>query len=90
MKNALIDPTVLVSHFESWGATKPVHAVTTVYPNSARVCEVSDTVFDIGLPLFWVACADNVVADQFYFDTQTQEILPVVNAAYGTEGTQTF
>lgn len=79
MKNALIDPTVSVSHVESWSTTKPAHAVMTVYPNSARVCEVADTPFDVGLPLFWVDCSDTVLADQFYYDTETAELLPVVS-----------
>lgn len=33
----------------------------------ARVAEVSVTPFDVAPPLYWVGCADDVVADQFYF-----------------------
>jgi hypothetical protein len=42
-----------------------------------RVAEVSDTTFEVAPTLFWVECADDVVADQFYYDTETQEIIAV-------------
>lgn len=32
-----------------------------------RVAEVSENSFPIAPPLFWVECADDVVADQFYY-----------------------
>lgn len=90
MKNALIDPVSSVSHVVSWTTTKPTSPVYEQYPNSARICEIADTSFEVGQPLFWVACADDVVADQFYYDTATTEILPAVNVSYGTSGTQTL
>ena len=33
----------------------------------ARVAEVAVTPFEVAPPLFWVECADDVVADQFYY-----------------------
>ena len=42
-----------------------------------RVAEVADSPFPVGEPLFWVDCADDVVADQFWYDPATQTILPV-------------
>jgi len=44
-----------------------------------RVAEVEpdDKVFAVGEPLFWVVCADNVVADQFWYDPETETIKPV-------------
>jgi len=45
-----------------------------------RVAEVSDTTFEVAPPLFWVECADDVVADQFYYDTETQTIVIKPNA----------
>lgn len=42
-----------------------------------RVAEVSATQFEVGLPLFWVPCADTVVADQYFYDPTTQTILPI-------------
>ena len=77
---ALIDPTSLVQHAVAYLDTKPPTPVFETYPNSARVCQVETTEFEIAPPLFWTDCADDVVADQFYYDTETNEILPVVNA----------
>jgi hypothetical protein len=42
-----------------------------------RVAEVRDDTFEVASPLFWVECADDVVADQFYYDTATQTMLAV-------------
>lgn len=43
-----------------------------------RVAQVepAGSEFPIGEPFFWVDCADDVVADQFYYDTTTQSIVP--------------
>lgn len=64
----------------------------SAYPNSCRVAEVvpDDQIFGVAEPLFWFDCADNVVADQFYFDTVNQTINPIVNAPLpSTQGLQT-
>jgi len=42
-----------------------------------RVAEVTDNQFDVAQPLFWVDCDDNIIADQYFYDTATQQILPV-------------
>ena len=42
-----------------------------------RVAEVSDLTFEVNPALFWVACTDDVVADEFYYDTETQKIIAV-------------
>jgi hypothetical protein len=76
---SLIDPNASVQHIISWTDTKPYKPVYEAYPNSARVCEVQETEFDVSPPLFWIDCADDVVADQFYYDTTNQTINPVVN-----------
>lgn len=80
MKKALIDPNSSVFHTVAWTQQKPYKPITEEYPNSARVCEVVDVEFPVAEPLFWVDCADDVVADQFYYDTQTQTINIIVNA----------
>lgn len=33
-----------------------------------RVAQVEQEAFDVGLPLFWVDCGDEIVADQFWYD----------------------
>jgi hypothetical protein len=40
-----------------------------------RVAEVAAVTFPVASPLFWVSCADDVVADQFYW--ANDEILPI-------------
>jgi hypothetical protein len=64
MKNALISPNEQVYKYDG-----------TLLGD--RVAEVSDTTFEVNLILFWVECADDVVADQFYYDTETQTIIAV-------------
>jgi hypothetical protein len=64
MKNALISPEEKVYKYDG-----------TLL--GERVAEVADTTFEVAPPLFWVECADDIVADQFYYDAETQAIIPV-------------
>jgi hypothetical protein len=64
MKNALISPNEQVYKYD--GTLLGV-----------RVSEVSNTTFEVNPILFWVECADDVVADQFYYDTETQTIIAI-------------
>jgi hypothetical protein len=64
MKNALISPNEQVYKYD--GTLLGV-----------RVAEVSDTTFEVNPILFWVECADDIVADKFYYDTETQTIVAV-------------
>lgn len=41
-----------------------------------RVAEVAQSDFPIAPPLFWVDCADDVIADLFYYNPTNGEILP--------------
>lgn len=41
----------------------------------ARVAETAQAAFPVADPLFWVECADDVVADQFFW--AEGEILPI-------------
>jgi len=80
---ALIDPTTSVNYVSAWRTTTtPYEPISATYPNSARVCQVepNDAIFDVAEPYFWTDCADNVVADQFWYDTVNKVINPVVNA----------
>lgn len=75
MKNAIIDPRQDVYQVTGWVPnTNPPQAIMTVIPNSARVAEVAVTTFPVAEPLFWVECADDVVADQWYYDTANSAI----------------
>lgn len=40
-----------------------------------RVAQVGNTTFPIAPPLFWMPCANDVVADQYYYDPDTQQII---------------
>jgi hypothetical protein len=45
-------------------------------PIGQRVAEVSAAEFPVAPPLFWMPCANNVVADQYYYDPNDQQIKP--------------
>jgi hypothetical protein len=78
MKNALISPSESpVKYTSGWTETTPPEPILTPIANSCRVAEVSDATFPVGDPLFWTPCADDVVADQFYYNTSDKEIYPV-------------
>ena len=79
MKKALISPQENpISYISSWvSRTQPVNSY---YPNSCRIAEVADSEFEIAPPLFWVNCADDVTAENYWFDTSNDIINPIVNA----------
>jgi hypothetical protein len=80
MKKAIISPNESpISYVSGWTETNPITPIYSSYANSCRVAEICETEFEIAHPLFWVDCADDVVADEFYFNTATSEILPIVN-----------
>jgi hypothetical protein len=76
---ALIDPTAQVQYVSSWTTDTPPQPVFSTYPNSERICEVAATAFDVAPPLFWIDCADNIIANQYYYDSVSQTINPIVN-----------
>jgi len=97
MKKALIDTQTTVKHIVSWGInpeTKQYQPNYEAYPNSCRVCEVTNTTFEVYPTLIWVDCADDVVADLFWYDSVSQAISLVENEPMPepvqptTEGTQ--
>jgi hypothetical protein len=42
-----------------------------------RVAETTTSPFEVAPPLFWVACNDDVVADQWYYDPNIYTIDPI-------------
>lgn len=44
-----------------------------------RVAEVTETKFEVAPPLFWVECADDVVADVYWYNSVTKliNLIPV-------------
>jgi hypothetical protein len=78
MTKALIDPTVSVQCLSSWKLVDNKYVpVYTVIPNSARVAEVVNESFPIASPLFWVTCSQMVVADEWYYNTNTYVVIKV-------------
>ena len=54
--------------------------ISTIEPieTGFRVAQVEpdNKTFPVADELFWVTCADNVVADQFWYDPSDQDIKP--------------
>jgi hypothetical protein len=83
MKKALISTTETnIQYVSGWTESNPPQAIYSIYPNSCRVAQVSDTEFEVYHTLIWIDCADNVVADEFYYDTTDKTIKPIINAPY--------
>ena len=71
--------------------------ISTIEPRETgwRVAQVEpdDKVFPVASDLLWVDCADDVVADQFWYDPATETIKPnpvVVQSQPKTSGSQTL
>lgn len=66
MNNALISPEELI--YDSTG--------TLI---GQRIADTSQTPFEIAPPLYWIACADEVNANDWYFQTETNtcQLLPL-------------
>lgn len=58
MNNALISPNELVYSYDG-----------TLL--GERIAEVSQSTFEVGLPLYWIECADEVNATNWYFQTES-------------------
>lgn len=90
MKKALISPNEQVSNIVAWELNPDTSAkhkylpVMAVIPNAARVAQVEpdNATFPVAEPLFWDNCADDVVADQYYYDKENGDIKIIQNAPY--------
>jgi hypothetical protein len=40
-----------------------------------RVAEVIDQEFPVSLPLYWVDCADDIVADEYWYNPENNEFV---------------
>jgi len=85
MKKSLISPQESVQYVSSWTAnpdptsSQKYLPVFSTIENSARVAEVvaNGAEFPITPPLFWTDCADDVVADQWYYNMETMAIIQI-------------
>jgi hypothetical protein len=64
MKKALVCPNEPISYFDG-----------SIGYRVAQV-ELTENIFPVANPLFWTDCADDVVADQFWYDPSDQQIKP--------------
>jgi len=83
-KNALISPNeISIKYISGWTTDTPSQPIYTQIENSCRVAQVEPNgeTFEVALPLFWTPCADDVVADFFYYNTNDKEIYPVPSPA---------
>ena len=78
MKNALISPNEAPQTYVSGyvPGTNPAEPVYTPIANSCRVAQVANQTFEVAEPLFWTPCADDVVADWYYYNTSDGQIYP--------------
>jgi hypothetical protein len=82
MKNALISPNESpIRYVSGWTTDIPHERIYTPIANSCRVAQVENQTFEVALPLFWTPCADDVTADQWYYNTNDQQIYPVPEPA---------
>jgi hypothetical protein len=82
MKNALISPNESpIKYISGWTTDTPPQPIYTSINNSCRVAEVETQTFEVALPLFWTPCDNDVVADQWYYNTGDEEIYPVPEPA---------
>lgn len=67
--------------------------------NGYRIAQVelSDKIFPVADPLYWIDCVDEVIADKWYFDTTENIIkqlpsnaMSIVNDQPTTTGSQTL
>jgi hypothetical protein len=56
--------------------------VSTIEPvkTGFRIAQVEqdENIFSVAVDLFWIDCPDNTVADQYFYEPSTQEIIPVM------------
>jgi len=55
--------------------------ISTIEPRETgyRVAQVVFTgeIFPVSIEMFWTPCADDVIADQFWYDPSDQQIKPI-------------
>ena len=64
MKNALISPT------------EKIYAANGNLLGE-RIADVATTEFEVAPPLFWVSCANDVVADEWYWTGDSCQLIPL-------------
>jgi hypothetical protein len=71
---ALINPLEITYQITAWELNGAEY-VPTQTQLGYRVCEVNQNSFDVAEPLFWVDCQDELLADNYFFDINTKELV---------------
>jgi len=83
MKKALISPNEApikyISGYTEATADTPSEPIWSDVPNSCRVAQIEDTVFEVADPLFWTDVSDELATQYIYYDTVDQvcKLVPV-------------
>jgi hypothetical protein len=98
MTQALINPTQQVQYISSWILNPQWYIqappsipkyipVYSIYANSETVCQIEpdDLIFPVANPFYWLSCPDNIVAYDYYYESNTQQYIQIVNASYPSE-----
>lgn len=76
MKKALISPSEApIKYISGWTTETPDTPSEPIWsdvPNSCRVAEVEDAVFEVADTLFWVDVSDELATQYIYYDTVDQ------------------
>ena len=81
---ALISPNDTVRYISGWysgqlGSKIVWFPTLSVLENANRVCEVKENEFEVAPPMHWVDCANDVTADNYYYDTTDSTIKVIPN-----------
>lgn len=77
---ALISPNEPSPYVSSWTYNKILKSWDPVFenvPDSCRVAQVEENSFEVAPPLFWTDCANDVIADEWYYQVSTGAILSI-------------
>lgn len=75
MKNAQVDVRQPAKAITGWASSGlPVY---TEIPEGACIVDVQDVTYPVGVPLYWVECADNVEPWIWYYDQVSQTCILV-------------
>ena len=77
MEKALVSTNEQVLWISGWSTDNSSQPIYTPIENAQRIAQVEVTPFEVAPTLFWTDCADNVVADLFYYDSVTHVVIPV-------------
>lgn len=79
MKKALISPLEAPVYYVSAWEGNPPEPILSPVIGSCRIVQVQDSAFEVAEPLFWTDCPDDCISNEWYYNTETKECLPLPN-----------